>query len=225
MPQLSPDQLHDCLERAGVEVVYPRSPRDLLPLLSLLHEVNEELAKDGGQAGTHAYDMMAAVEEINAGNTAVLIELIAALVMWKTETRRNPDEMTVSFTPQDIDVMQKAYQVVAKRDGYLLTVSLVKRANPAESWLSDKEPTAGAKPQATPPDTPEAPLWALRSLSGSLFLCDSREHAERVLRGAEEHPTVPRAIMGGDLSIQNRHCLHTECPSARCMAPEVTSHA
>lgn len=227
MPQLSPDQFDDCLGRALVQVEYREDEESSLdPRLALLHEINEELSKDGGQAGTHAYEMLAAAEEINAGNTAVLMELVAAVVMWKLgETlveQLRPlqlagpilaDPLSVEFTPQDIDDMQRTYQIDAKRDGMLLTVTLTRREKAAASWLSDDETPDGAKPQAMPPDRPQGALWAVVDTNGTLHGMPSRATAESFVRDNEGY------------SVQNRHCYHQTCPNTRCMAPEVTSHA
>jgi len=223
MPQLSPDQLDDCLGRALIEVRYREDEDSLLdPRLALLHQINEELKKDGGEAGTHAYEMLAAAEEINAGNTAVLIELIAAVTMWKTETRRNPDTMTVEFTPHDIDVMQRGYQIHAKRDGMLLSVTLIRREEAAESRLKDDETPDGAKPQAMPSDAPEPPLWGVRTVFGVWEQKCSREEAEEAIR--DEYANDPVATLEG------RYCPYDYCPSTRrscdlksCAAKEATS--
>jgi hypothetical protein len=217
--KLSPDQLDDILARADVTIEDAgHGKTDLDPRLSLLHEINEELAKDGGQAGTHAYDMMAAVEEINTGNTAVLIELIAAVVMSGLISDK-ASAIAVSFSPVDIDEMQKQFVVDAKRDGMQLTVTLTRRSLPTKSWLADADESgAGAKPQAEAVDTPERPVWAVRTADGVLVGMESREDAETQFSQANPpYDTTAR--------IENRFCLHETCPSTRCNLSEATSEA
>jgi hypothetical protein len=211
--QLSPDQLDDVLTTADVSVTNNQDDAELDPRLNLLYELNRELAKDGGQAGTHAYDMMAAVEEINAGNASVLIELIAAVVMSKSAFLGDTTA-SVTFSPSDIDEMQRHYEVGATRDGMQLTVTLTPKDTPGPSWRTDaQESGEGAYPQAEAPDTPERPVWAVRD-GTTLVGCEDRPAAEAWARKGPETATV-----------ENRFCLHSECPSTHCNQAEATSEA
>lgn len=222
MPQITPDQLDDLLETADVfmdngDDFSPPEDQDVAhdPRLRFLAELNDLLAQDSGSAGTHAYDMIAAVEEINAGNTAVLIELIAATVMMKRQDNPLPDTISVTFSPSDIDDMQRAYHMDAKRDGMQLTVTLTKKAEPSESWQLAEEPDTGeALEQATEP--PERPVWCVRTGDGSLVPCADKKDAEAVLRAQDLDPMA---------HVENRFCLHPDCPSTGCNKAEVTSDA
>lgn len=214
--QLSPDQLDDILARGDLAIDYDESIGDLDPRLVLLAEINSELTKMGGNAGTHAYEMMAAVEEINAGDTRVLIELIAAVVMWKAETRRGNPPMSVTFQPSDIDRMQRAYHMEVKRDGMHVTVTLNKRDETAPTWqLDEAETGADALDQATAP--PERPVWAVRTGAGALIACTGREDAETQFQAHHSDDALA--------AVENRYCLHETCPSTGCNLAEVTSDA
>lgn len=223
MPQLSPDQLDDCIERADVQIANNKDDIELDARLAFLYELNAELKKDGGQAGTHAYDMMAAVEDINAGNTRVLIELIAGVVIAKArEAMENgvldekATELSVTFQPSDIDDMQRAYDMAVKRDGMHVTVTLTKKSEPTESWQLDEEESGeGALEQAA--EAPERPVWAVRTGDGHLHGWGSRKEAENAVR--DDYADEPLA------HVENRYCLHEDCPSEGCNHAEATSNA
>lgn len=216
MPQITPDQFDDCLERAGVEVTKTDNKKanlGLYPSVALLNQLNELLAKDGGQAGTHAYDMMAAVEEINTGNARVLIELIAGVVMMKRNDNPLLDTMSVTFQPSDIDEMQRNYEFGVKRYGLHVTVTLVRKAEPTESWTFRDDDEVPAKPQAEA--QPDRPVWAIR-VSDMLTGYPDRATAEDMLL---------RMVPELGAQIENRYCLHPECPTTGCNHAEATSSA
>jgi hypothetical protein len=219
--RISPDRFDELLDASKTRVLYQMQSRherdnaDLDPRLALLHQINEEAQRDGGQAGTHAYEMIAAVEEINAGNTETLIQLIAAIVMVARNDNPLLDQLTVSFTPHDIDEMQKAWEMTANRDGYMTTVTLTRKPEAGESWLldADEDPT-GAKEQAQ--QQPERPVWAVRAGDGSI-------HGYPV-KGAAQHAIYGEFRSDQIAKVENRWCLHPDCPAERCnQEPEVAS--
>lgn len=218
MPQISPNQLDDILEKLGLSIDGAALDDDsedmpVDPRLLFLAELNEELAKDGGQAGTHAYDMMAAVEEINTGNTRVLIELIAGVVMMKRSENPLLDTMSVTFQPSDIDDMQRNYEFGVKRHGLHVTVTLTKKAEPSESWTFRDDDDVPAKQQVEA--QPDRPVWAIR-VGDTLTCFPNRPMAENSLR-----QMTPE--LGGQ--IENRYCLHSDCPTTGCNQAEATSIA
>jgi len=236
MNRVTLQQLDDLLDTAEVfmdngDDFSPDETADIAhdPRLRFHAELNDLLAQDSGSAGTHAYEMMAAVEEINAGNTSVLIELIAGVVMMKLgdtlveqleplnlEGPTLADPISVTFQPSDIDDMQRAYDMGVKRDGMHITVTLTRRETPTESWNDGEgESTEGARNQAPAP--PERPVWAVRDGSGDLWICTDKPEAENELkRFCRDDPMA---------HIENRFCQHKECPSTGCNKPEVTSDA
>lgn len=218
MARLSPDQLDDILDRHQLRIEQDDEDEELDPRLVFLSDLNDELAK-GGNAGTHAYDMMAAVEEINAGNTRVLIELIAAVVLAKT-AQKGILARSVTFAPQDIDDMQRAYDMTVKRDGMHVTVTLNKKDEPTESWqLGEGEDGEGAKDQATAP--PERPVWAIAGgCDADMVPALKGPYASRA-EAEEAYSRLP----ADRFRIQNRFCMHGNCPSDRCNHPEATSDA
>lgn len=218
MAQITPDRLDDILDKLGLSIDGQALDDDsedmpVDPRLLFLGELNELLAKDGGQAGTHAYDMMAAVEEINTGNARVLIELIAGVVMMKRNENPLLDTMSVTFQPSDIDDMQRNYEFGVKRHGLHVTVTLVKKAEPTESWTFRDDDEVPAKSQAEA--QPERPVWAIR-VGDVLTGYPNRTVAENTLR---------RMVPDLGAQIENRYCLHPECPTTGCNYAEATSSA
>lgn len=221
MKQITPDQIDDVLKKLGLRLDYSGDEEveveyELDERVALSRELNDLLARDSGSAGTHAYEMMAAVEEINAGNTSVLIELITGVVMMKRQENQIADPISVTFQPSDIDDMQRAYDMDVKRDGMHITVTLTRRETPTESWSDGEgESTEGARNQA--PALPERPVWAVRDGSGDLWICTDKPEAENELkRFCRDDPMA---------HIENRFCQHKECPSTGCNKREVTSDA
>ena len=205
---LSPDQLDAILDKSETRVLYkPNTGQvDLDPRLALLYQLNEVLQMAGGNAGTHAYDMMAAVEEINTGNMAVLIELIAAVVL---SGCISDDATTIetSFTPQDIDDMQKRFEMSASRNGLLLTVRLDRKPEEGVSWrLDETEDPVGARDQAT--GHPERPRWTVRDSEGVFHPYPTKGHAQLALVNDFRGDEIAR--------VENRYCLHYDCPSTHC---------
>lgn len=217
MPQITADQLDDILESTGLAIDGQGVEEDsedmpIDPRLVFLTELNDLLAKDGGQAGTHAYDMMAAVEDINTGNTRVLIELIAGVVLMKKTVPTN-DPISVTFQPSDIDVMQRHYEFGVKRHGLHVTVTLTKKAEPSESWTFRDDDDVPAKPQVEA--QPDRPVWAIR-VGDTLTGYPDRALAEDMLL---------RVMTELGAQIENRYCLHPECPTTGCNHAEATSSA
>lgn len=220
MPQITPDQLDDILETAeafldnGDDFNPPEDqdvPHD--PRLRLLAELNGFLASQPS-AGTHAYDMMASIEEINAENTRILIELIAGVVMMKRQENPLAEKMSVTFKPTDIDDMQRNYIFGVKRHGMQVTVTLTKKDEPSDSWMIDDNETGeGAKDQAA--EAPERPVWCVRTGSGALVACTGQEDAEIEFEANHAQDALA--------AVENRFCLHETCPSTGCNKPEVTS--
>lgn len=221
--RITPEQFDDLIDTADVLINDgddfrhdESSDVPLDPRLRLLAEINDLIAASPA-AGTHAYEMMAAVEQINAGNTAVLIELIAAVVMLARNDNPLCDQLTVTFSPHDIDEMQKRWEMDAKRDDMWLTVTLTRKPEAGESWLADTEENGdGAKPQAEAADTPERPVWAIRNGLGSLFRMHDKADAERQIRGEPGHELQSHFADDPAAVIENRWCLHPECPSSIC---------
>lgn len=223
MPRISPEQFDDLLDTAEVlldngDDFSPPEDRDVAhdPRLRLLAEINDLLAQDGGQAGTHAYDMMAAVEEINAGNARVLMELVAGVILAKVKPISDHWPHGVTFQASDIDDMQRAYIFGVKHDGMQTTVTLTKKAEPTESWqFAEEGADEDALEQAVVPQ--ERPIWAVRDGDRLMYDCTDRAEAEAYLTQTD--------FLSEIAHVENRFCNHHDCPSTRCNLAEVTSDA
>lgn len=172
----------------------------------LAHDVINDY-ETGGQAGTTAYDMLSAYASAEAATTEALIGLVAATVLAKLIEEEGGGRSNISFTPQDMDATFRDYHVDHSHEGIITKVSLSPKTDRHERLMTQDEDTTKALPQAEP--KPERPVWAVRMFGkdGLPYLreCNDRFHAETIL-GVVDQPA----------SIENRMCIHPECPSDRC---------
>lgn len=82
---------------------------------------------DAEVAGTHAFDMIAAIEMGNVEITETLIHMVAATVLAKLIEEEGGGRSNISFSPADMDAMHRDYEMQAKRDGLVTTITLVPR--------------------------------------------------------------------------------------------------
>lgn len=165
--------------------------------------------------GTSAFDLIHAFTVADAENTSTLIGMIAATVLVKLGEEEGKGRSNITFSPADVDDVYKRYAVDVAIEGADTTVK-VRPLDAGEAGLSlmvrDDVDSTDAKPQALPKD--ERPVWAVR-INGKLQEADDRRTAEGMLS------------MTGDplAAIENRMCMHEDCPTTRCnhVPPEVTS--
>lgn len=163
----------------------------------------------GGSAGTHAYDMLANYAKIDLDNLESLINLTAATVLSVSEP--SVDELQVTFSPKDMDDLIRNYEVTSDRDA-LLTKVIIKKKVPGEGLMEHGDPK-GANPQV-PIKTYDRPVWAIREwLNGKPRFNKmlDKADAERNLKNYDVDPERPAP------TIENRMCLHSGCPSDRCL--------
>jgi len=205
-----------------------------------LNEVIDELEKP--IEGTHAYELIAQMERANVDTTETLIYMIAATVLSKLIEDEGGGRSNVSFSPKDMDAMYRDYNMSAKREGLLTTVSISPR-DPAKharhdiiggmrvdydpGLMTQDEDTTDAKPQAEAKPH-DRPIWAVRyyaarnmdGLEPYLAKCHDKADAERQLI---TYQVAGDKVGDGrpDPVIENRFCLHIGCPTNECL--EVTS--
>ena len=215
------------LDRYGLGKDVAKTEIERNPIASAIHQtailiIAELLAKanEPGQAGTHAYDMLAAYAKADLNTTEALIHMVAATVLKKLIDEEGGGRANISISPMDMDELFKEYHVKAERNGLITTISI--HAIQADDYpalgqtrlLEQNEDTSGALPQAEP--KPERPVWGVRyaRLDGEprFFTVANRDDAETVLRSMNLDPTA---------HIENRMCQHETCPSNVCN--EVTS--
>lgn len=173
--------------------------------------------EEGGQAGTHAYDLLAAAETERARTTEALIEMVAATVLHKLIEEEGGGRANVSFTPADMDNMHRTYEMIVNRDGMTTTINLEPREKSVLKLSHDREGTleidTTAKPQAVA--RPEEPNWFAK-IGGERQHCADKRSAENAVRLAiSDDPTVVA-------EVENRRCPQSKCPAPthidNCMA-------
>lgn len=188
------------------------------------------------QAGTHAYDMLATYAKADANTTESLIYMVAATVLYKLIEEEGGGRSNISFSPKDMDDMFRNYTIDATRDGMLTVVRIAPREGSDHGKVADvgqmgeitqdtfkrllvqDEDGSGAKPQAEA-KVYDRPFWQVKTFNADgqpvSIDCSTRDVAEEVERIeiAEGHPA----------KVENRYCLHKECPAERCNHAEVTS--
>lgn len=173
-------------------------------------------------AGTSAYQMVADAAQAQVGVTETLIHMVAATVLAQIDKTSGPPMFaSVAFSPFDMDEMHRRYEMTAKHDGMITTVSIKPRADDMvtqmppreanleakpESLMTQDEPEAPAKAQAAP-HVYDRPLWAVRR-NGKLVPCSDQEEAERKVRVAKPDVVI---------SVENRFCYHQDCPASGCL--------
>jgi hypothetical protein len=195
-----------------------------------------ELEGDAAERpGTSAYTMLAAAEQANVETTETMIQMIAATVLAAVldngvggPFRQDNGSWAVSFSPADVDAMYRAYDMSAKREGMLTTVSIMERAvaethQPTSLYVqagdTDAEPV---KPQAEVVAY-DRPLWAIRYYSndGGVYLALMHDQAD-----AMRHlPDYVGRYDQPEPTIENRWCLHPDCPTTGCTHTEATSES
>ncbi len=174
--------------------------------------------EEGGNAGTHAYDLLAASETEHAKTTETLIEMVAATVLHKLIQDEGGGRANVSFSPADMDEMHKLYEIRVNRDGMLTDIHLEPRptARASLKLSHDREgllEIETAKPQAVA--RPEEPNW-FATIGGERRHAADRHSAENAVRLAiSDDPTVVA-------EVENRRCPQSKCPAPthidNCMA-------
>lgn len=180
--------------------------------------IRQEIAAPN--AGTTAYEMVAAVETQNVEVTETLIHMVAATVLSVLIDEEGGGRANVSFSPHDMDEMHRRYMLDAKHDGMLTVVRIAPRegvdmarqepdartAAPTSFYREDGiDSTEPAQPQA-PVHVFDRPLWAAR-VDGHLFPASDEDQAKAI---------VGRADVGQIAQVENRYCYHPECPAEHC---------
>ncbi len=162
-------------------------------------------------AGTHAFDMIAAVEQGNVEITETLIHMVAATVLAKLIEDEGCGRSNISFSPADMDAMHRDYELHHKRDGLVTTVTIVPRdkqvflvggPDHALNWLmAQDEDTTDALPQVE--QSPAKPYFFYRDGGGRQGPMGKQEAQDLVFKSVD--PTA---------HVENRMCGRAECPNS-----------
>ena len=162
-------------------------------------------------AGTHAFDMIAAIEQGNVETTETLIHMIAATVLAKLIEDEGGGRSNVSFSPADMDAMHRDYDMRTKRDGLITTVTIVPR-NPhthvvggpdhaMNRLMAQAEDETGALPQVEA--SPAKPYFFYRDGGGRQGPMSKDDAQAKVFQSVD--PTA---------HVENRMCGRVECPNS-----------
>jgi hypothetical protein len=154
--------------------------------------------------------------------TSTLLDLTVATVLATLIEEEGGGRSNVSISPMSMDHMMKHYEPDVRLDGLIRHVSIKLRDDSdlknEAAWrepsnrhgvMHQDEDTTGAKAQAEPHEY-NRPVWAVNYFEGGarkLLNCHDREDAARQCR------YLPADL---DPRVENRHCLHPDCPSSRC---------
>lgn len=176
--------------------------------------------------------------------TSTLMDMLAATILATLIEEEGGGRSNITYSPMSMEHMAQHYTYETENDGLIRTVRIKLREdsnlNDQAAW---REPSnrhglvpvesevsgAGAKPQAEPKEH-NRPVWAIRYIDKEeqphLALMHDQADATRHV-GDYESPGAPLP------EVQNRWCLHADCPTTGCLmsdklrdpAPEVASEA
>lgn len=168
--------------------------------------------EEGGKAGTHAYDLLAASEIEHVKSTETLIHMVAATVLHRLIAEEGGGRSNISFSPADMDEMHKLYEMDVNRDGMTTEIKLKPRKEHAKSLQLGFDPAPTNPAHAQAGLIPREPHWFARIDNERIHATDKRS-AEDAVRNAPE---------GVAASVENRRCPKVECPAPahidNCMA-------
>jgi len=162
--------------------------------------------------------------------TSTLMDMTVATVLATLIEEEGGGRSNVSISPMSMDHMQQHYLYEVRNDGMIRHVSIKMREDSPlqdeENWrkpshrhgLVDSAPTPphsvdDLKPQAAP-KVHDRPVWAVRDGAGLHDMDDEAAAKAFVLKSVD-----PIA------AVENRYCLHEDCPSTGCNHSEATSDA
>lgn len=183
--------------------------------------------------------MLVAAQALENEVTSTLMDMLAATILATLIEEQGGGRANISFSPNSMNHMTKHYTHSVTMDGLTRTVTIAMRedsplAGDMEAWsepsnrhgvaLQDEDPT-GALPQAEPKNH-DRPIWAVRTSRyvreadewhPVLLNCHDRADAER------QCVSIANGHNGRTAHVENRYCLHPECPASGCTQSEATS--
>lgn len=158
--------------------------------------------------------------------TSTLMDMTVATVLATLIEEEGGGRSNIGISPLSMDHMMKHYIYEVRNEGMIRHVSIKLREDSdlqdEAAWrepsnrhgvMHQDEDSANAKPQAEP-KVHDRPLWAVRDGAGLHEMPDEDAAKAFVLKSVD-----PIA------AVENRYCLHQDCPSTRCNRAEATSDA
>jgi hypothetical protein len=169
--------------------------------------------------------------------TSTLMDMTVATVLATLIEEEGGGRSNVSISPMSMDHMQQHYTYEVRNEGLIRHVSITMREDsPLKSEENWREPSNrhslvdvatepytvdDLKPQAEPKEY-NRPLWVISYIGKDgerhIALMHDQADAKRHV-GDYESPGAPLP------EVQNRFCLHADCPTTGCNYAEVTSNS
>jgi len=221
-------------EKHGEDYVgHHQSVREVKETLESLPEKIEELTKADAT-------MLTAAAALENEVTSTLLDMAVATVLATLLEEEGGGRCNVAISPNSMSYMTKNYTYSVTMNGMTRNIAIQMREDSPlrhneDAWNApsnrhgvalDPDMTgAGAKPQAEPKEH-DRPVWAVKTMGHDfvndimvpvLRNCHDRQDAERqCLDMLKREPNRPA-------TVENRYCLHPECPSTGCNQAEATS--
>lgn len=173
----------------------------------------------------HSIDVAAAALENEV--TSVLLDMTVATVLGTLIEQEGGGRTNFVISPQLMSLAMDSWDYTVTHDGLIRTISIISKhpedfeeadgdelakGQLLKGFMSHEHDAGWTKPQAGE-HVYDRPLWAVRFTLDDepcLRQCVDRADAERVLRTKlRDEPTA---------HIENRYCLHVECPASGCNA-------
>lgn len=166
--------------------------------------------------------------------TSTLMDMTVATVLATLIEEEGGGRSNIAISPMSMDHMMKHYLYEVRNEGMIRHVSIKLREDSdlkdEAAWrepsnrhgvMHQDEDASGAKPQAEP-KVRDRPIWAISYVGedGERHLANMLDQADATRRLHQYH------LVGAvEPEVQNRYCLHPDCPSTGCNHMEATSDA
>jgi hypothetical protein len=164
------------------------------------------------------FDMMAAGATLEAQTIQTLMAMQTATVLAALIEEEGGGRANMSYSPMKMAEMMAIYGFTVEHDKLITTVRIFEKDQ--REPLFPKEDNPGGHLMKLPEEPKEwnRPIWAVR-ISGYtdepyLRQCNDRDDAERVIRALSSTLIT---------QVENRFCLHPDCPTTGCNETEATS--
>lgn len=160
--------------------------------------------------------------------TSTLMDMLAATILATLIEEEGGGRSNISYSPVSMDYMTKHYDYTVENEGLTRTVRIKMKddsplAHDREAWSQPSnrhgvmrqdygpETFTSALPQAEP-KVYDRPFWVIK------YHKDDVMHFAKMNDQADAVRRLGHYKLSGEIfpSIENRHCLHTECPASGC---------
>lgn len=171
------------------------------------------------KAGTSAYQLIGAAAAAEVETTDTLMQMLAATILATLIEEEGTGRSNITYSPASMDHVMMHYNFTTEKRAMATTIRIKMKPDSAlrqeTNWRApsnrhEVEDVSNAKPQAEP-KTYDRPIWAIR-WGEQLYEYDTRRQAEADM--------ISRDDGGIPASLENRMCMHIECPTTVCNRPE-----